>query len=97
MTLHFRLKLIAYYIWSFFINGTPIYYRSENDNDTYIRIARWRYDPWTDVKTLVTSHHGVERELNLNGTVGKFDSVKWMYVNKSRRTMQKLRHSDLAE
>ena len=87
MTLQFRLRLAWVYIWGFLTRGTPIYFRDHND--TYIKLARWKYDPWTDTRTLVTKHLG-ERELHPNGTVDNYSSTKWRYVNKNLRTIQTL-------
>ena len=90
MTLRFRFHLGLVYIWGFLTNQIPIYYR--DSTDTYIRLAKWKYDPWTDTKTLITIHNG-ERVLRPDGIVDNYSSTKWMYVNKSRRTMQKLQQN----
>lgn len=92
MTLQFRLHLAAIYVWGFLSNGIPIYYR--DSIGTRIALARWKYDPWTDTKALVTNHQGSKLVLHPDGKVGDYSSTKWMYVNKSRRTMQKLQHDN---
>lgn len=90
MTLHFRLRLACVYAWGFISGGVPIYYR--DSKETYIRLARVKYDPWNETQTLTTNHHGCKRRLNQDGTADEFGTTKWMYVNKSRRTMQKLQN-----
>jgi hypothetical protein len=91
MTLQWRLYVWWSFIWGFLSNGTPVYYRTRL-HATFIRIARYKYDPWTDTKTLVIKLHSVERVLQDDGKADGSDEDRWMYVNKSRRTMQKLQH-----
>lgn len=88
MILNFRLYLASVYAWALISSGIPIYYR--DGSHTYIRLARWKYDPWTDTKKLVINHKGSERVLKPDGKFEDYSSAKWMYVNRSRRTMQKL-------
>jgi hypothetical protein len=90
MTLQWRLYVWWCFIWGFLSNGYPVYYRDRHD--TFIRIARYKYDPWTDTRTLVIKLHGIVCILQENGKVDDNDGHRWMYVNKSRRTMQKLKH-----
>ena len=92
MTMGFKLRLAWIYICGFLTGGTPIYYRDNSNKETYIKLAKWKYDPWTDTKTFVTKHHG-ERILQSDGSVDNYGSVKWRYVNKSLRTLQNLQHS----
>lgn len=90
MTFWFRMKLARAYILGWLTNGEPIYIR--DSLNTHIKLARWKYDPWTETKTLVTTYGRNEHSLNDNGQVDDYSSIKWMYVSKSKRTMQKLKN-----
>lgn len=91
MTFRFRLQLIWTYVLGFITNRDPVYIRY--NEETYIRLARWKYDPWTDTKTLIVKHGHSTHALSPNGKLDDYNSMKWRYVSKSKNTLQKLQNS----
>ena len=92
MTLKFKLMLGVAYSWGFLTNRDPIYVR--DSSETVLTFVGKRYDPWTESVSLTASipRRGVCK-LNEDGTISDYSFMRWMYVNKSRRTMQKLQYS----
>ena len=89
----FKVKTLLLRAWACCTGGDVVYVKIKDPlGSTYtlhVKIAHKEFDPFSDGDAALVIHlNGSQRLLRLNGTVNHND--KWCYVNKSKRTAQKL-------
>lgn len=89
----FKLKVCVMGVWAFITRRELVYVKARDPLTTsqtiYVKMAHTQFDPFTeDESPLTIELHGFTIELKPDGTSAR--DCRWCYVNKSKRTAQKL-------
>jgi hypothetical protein len=89
----FKLKVCVLSVWALITRRELVYVKARDSLGAsytiYVKIAENQFDPFSDEESPLTVQlHGFTAELMPDGTTSH--GGRWCYVNKNKRTAQKL-------